>query len=79
VTGYTSYWTLLVYLTGVEEGVQGGETVFYEGRDEKEIIVGIKRGSALLHRHGGGDSLLHEGRAVIKGTKWVLRSDLIFG
>jgi 2OG-Fe(II) oxygenase superfamily len=79
VTGYTSYWTLLVYLTGVEDGVQGGETVFYEGRDEKEIIVSIERGLALLHRHGGSDCLLHEGRTVTKGAKWVLRSDLMFG
>jgi hypothetical protein len=79
-TGGTSYWTLLVYLTGEEDGVEGGQTVFYEdGKDGKEVIVCIERGLALLHRHGGSDCLLHEGREVLKGTKWVLRSDLVFG
>src|SRR5271170_7035043 len=83
-SGFTSYWTLLVYLTGKEDGVEGGETVFYEpygkGKsDIREIVVGIERGMALLHRHGGSDCLLHEGRTVTKGIKWVLRSDLVFG
>jgi 2OG-Fe(II) oxygenase superfamily len=82
ISGFTSYWTLLVYLTGKEDGVEGGETVFYQSgksKDTTEIVVKIERGMALLHRHGGSDCLLHEGRLVTKGTKWVLRSDLVFG
>ena len=82
MTGFTSYWTLLIYLTGKEDGVEGGETVFYEGNKKevgKEIIVGLDRGTALLHRHGRSDCLLHEGSMVKKGTKWVLRSDVVFG
>lgn len=31
---------------------------------------------ALLHRHGE-QCLLHEGREVLSGEKWVLRSDLV--
>lgn len=34
---------------------------------------------ALLHRQEGRDCRLHEARPVIKGTNWVLRSDLVFG
>jgi len=82
-SGFVSYWTLLVYLTGRDDGVEGGETVFYlpggKKGQEKEIVVDIDRGFALLHRHGGNDCLLHEGRVVRKGVKWVLRSDLVFG
>jgi alpha-1,3-mannosyltransferase len=82
-SGFVSYWTLLVYLTGKEDGVEGGETAFYlpgtKKNGEKEIVVAIERGLALLHRHGGSDCLLQEGRVVTKGTKWVLRSDLVFG
>ena len=82
-SGFVSYWTLLVYLTGKEDSVEGGETVFYlpggKKDQEKEIVVDIDRGLALLHRHGGSDCLLHEGRVVTKGVKWVLRSDLVFG
>lgn len=45
ISGYTSYWALLVYLTGKEDGVEGGETVFYQDakKDSKEIVVNIER------------------------------------
>jgi hypothetical protein len=33
-------------------------------------------GMGLLHKHGD-DCLLHEGREVKAGVKWVLRSDLV--
>ncbi|KAK0240254.1 hypothetical protein EDD85DRAFT_824869 [Armillaria nabsnona] len=80
ITGAKSEWTLLIYLSGVEDGVQGGETIFY--RDEKcrrdeTTVAPLNRGTALLHRHGQ-DCLLHEGSEVVKGTKYVLRSDLMF-
>jgi hypothetical protein len=70
LSGWTSYWTLLIYLSGKEDGV---ETVFYEsGKNGQEISVTIERRMALLHRQGGRGCLLHEARLVIKGTKWVL-------
>lgn len=40
------------------------------------IIVDPEIGMALLHKHGH-ECLLHEGREVTKGEKWVLRSDLV--
>ncbi|KLJ07809.1 hypothetical protein EMPG_16719 [Blastomyces silverae] len=40
------------------------------------IIVGLETGMALLHRHGER-CLLHEGREVVGGEKWVIRSDLV--
>ena len=80
-------WTLLIYLTGPVTGCVGGATVFYpelgpakkfsgkssDGTDP--IVVDLEVGMALLHKHGQ-DCLLHEGRAVIQGEKWVIRSDL---
>ena len=80
-------WTLLVYLTGPATGCIGGETVFYpdspSGRKfrarsdvgEEPIVVGLEVGMALLHRHGQ-ECLLHEGREVHEGEKWIIRSDL---
>ncbi|KIW88938.1 uncharacterized protein Z519_10422 [Cladophialophora bantiana CBS 173.52] len=71
-------WTLLIYLTTCE----GGETAFYPEALEKgdrppdPIVVGPETGMALLHKHGD-DCLLHEGREVKSGEKWVLRSDLV--
>ncbi|KAL8910794.1 MAG: hypothetical protein Q9171_003930 [Xanthocarpia ochracea] len=80
-------WTLLIYLTGPSTGCIGGETVFYpelgpaknfsgpdnDGRNP--VVVDLEVGMALLHKHGQ-DCLLHEGREVTAGEKWVIRSDL---
>jgi hypothetical protein len=71
-------WTLLLYLTSTAEGCIGGETVFYP-RDRRsqrdEIAVPLDTGMLLLHKHGD-DCLLHEGREVTAGEKWVIRTDL---
>ncbi len=40
------------------------------------VVAEVEPGLALLHRHGD-DCLLHEGREVIAGEKWILRSDLV--
>ncbi|KAG5732744.1 hypothetical protein E4T56_gene16733 [Termitomyces sp. T112] len=80
ITGAKSEWTLLIYLTGVEDGVEGGETLFYKderGKPQEVITAPLTKGTALLHRHGQ-ECMLHEGSKVIKGNKYVLRSDLMF-
>ncbi|KAI9715548.1 MAG: hypothetical protein M1828_000800 [Chrysothrix sp. TS-e1954] len=82
-------WTLLLYLTSANEGCVGGETVFYPERNPGKgqtksqmevlpldpIAVPPKTGMALLHKHGK-DCMLHEGKEVLEGEKWVIRSDL---
>lgn len=80
-------WTLLIYLTGPSTGCVGGETVFYpelgpakkfsgkENSGANPVVVDLEVGMALLHRHGQ-ECLLHEGREVAEGEKWVIRSDL---
>ena len=72
-------WTLLIYLSTCE----GGETVFHPESSGRKgeispdpIVIDLEAGTALLHRHGE-DCILHEGREVRKGEKWVLRSDLV--
>jgi hypothetical protein len=80
ITGAKSEWTLLIYLTGVADGIEGGETLFYReqrGKPTEVITAPLTRGTALLHRHGN-ECMLHEGSLVLKGTKYVLRSDLMF-
>ncbi|KAH7915008.1 hypothetical protein BJ138DRAFT_1123068 [Hygrophoropsis aurantiaca] len=79
-TGAKSEWTLLIYLSGIEDGVEGGETLFYQderGKPRKVITAPLTRGTALLHRHGH-ECMLHEGSLVQSGTKYILRSDLMF-
>ena len=70
-------WTLLIYLTSCG----GGETVFYPDAVRNEpnpvpVAVGMEAGMALLHRHGE-KCMLHEGKEVTSGEKWVLRSDIV--
>ncbi|TPX66086.1 hypothetical protein SpCBS45565_g04736 [Spizellomyces sp. 'palustris'] len=60
--------------------LEGGETVFYRGtpKNKKPVLsVAPVTGMALLHAQGGR-CLLHEGAVVRKGSKWVLRSDLMY-
>lgn len=80
-------WTLLLYLTDTSTGCLGGETVFYpelgqakayfdkRNADLEPISIFPEVGMALLHKHGN-DCLLHEGREVTSGEKWIIRSDL---
>ena len=85
-TAAKTTWTLLIYLTGTSTGCIGGETVFYPefgsakdfGKGSQQsapIVVNLEVGMALLHKHGQ-DCLLHEGREVTQGEKWVIRTDL---
>ncbi|WGT61538.1 prolyl hydroxylase family protein [Variovorax paradoxus] len=64
--GLTSQLTLLVYLN---DGFTGGDTDFREFRVRPEA------GAALLFIH----DTWHEGAAIEEGTKYVLRSDVMYG
>lgn len=75
-------WTVLLYLTSAATGCKGGETVFHPGdmlsetaATEKEIAVSLETGMVLMHKHGR-DCMLHEGREVLEGEKWLIRTDL---
>ncbi|KAG0705898.1 hypothetical protein DFH29DRAFT_904203 [Suillus ampliporus] len=79
-TGAKSEWIVLVYLTGIEDGIEGGETLFYKderGKPRETIVAPLTRGTVLLHRHGN-ECMLHEGSLVRNGTKYILRSDLMY-
>lgn len=69
--------TVLIYLN--DEGLQGGETVFYKDHDGKRVAVKFKpkRGALLFHGHGSR-CLTHEASEVVRGAKYVLRTDVVF-
>lgn len=60
----------------------GGETVFYHSSmvTPQTVIAEVKpqRGMLLLHGHGS-HCLTHESRVVTSGTKYVLRTDIVYG
>lgn len=64
--GLTSKLTLLVYLN---DDFGGGETDF------RDFIVTPAKGSALVFVH----DTWHAGAEVTAGTKYVLRSDILYG
>ncbi|KAJ1921943.1 hypothetical protein H4219_000290 [Mycoemilia scoparia] len=55
----------------------GGETVFYLNNPRQDVRITPEVGKALLHKHGS-DCILHESVPVIKGYKYLLRSDVVF-
>jgi hypothetical protein len=76
-----------LYLTDASSGCKGGETVFWpelgqaknynahSNAGSQPVSVAPEMGMALLHKHGD-DCLLHEGKEVLGGEKWIIRSDL---
>lgn len=61
-----SFQTILIYLN---EGYEGGETEFF-GLE----IIPPKTGRAIVFMH----HLMHEGLPIIKGTKYALRTDIMY-
>ena len=80
--------SLLTFIIYLSDGFEGGATTFYSEDDRSSCwregrAVALKvtpvEGAALLFWHGQHpDSPLHEGSMVIKGTKYVLRSDVMY-
>jgi 2OG-Fe(II) oxygenase superfamily len=66
--------TILVYLSSC----QGGATRFDKPDGSGEVAFNPTVGSMLIHLHGD-DCLLHQADPVIAGTKYVLRTDLVYG
>lgn len=62
-----SLLTLMVYLN---DGFAGGATAFHDFEVEVVPVTGM----ALLFQH----RLLHEGCVLVDGTKYVLRSDVMY-
>ena len=70
---YTDY-TLLIYLNG---NVEGGETIFWETKKIEKERVKPEEGKLLLHAHGAR-CLMHAGDLVRKGSKYMLRADVMY-
>lgn len=78
--GLRSGLTMLLYLNGPADGVQGGSTRLF-GRNGVVVDVEPVKGAALFFRHGFGfDSVVHEGCRVTGGVaKYVARINVMYG
>jgi hypothetical protein len=74
-----SFMTFLMYLN---DDFTGGQTRFYlpDAAAGNMTARGVcpKQGSVLVFPQGNTASLIHEGSAVTQGTKYVVRSDVIY-
>jgi hypothetical protein len=77
--GPRSCLSMLLYLNGPEEGVQGGSTRLFRP-DRGHVDITPKKGSALFFRHGSGvASVLHAGARVFGDVpKYVARINVMY-
>ncbi len=72
---YESRITFMIYLS---DNFEGGQTTFDYKNEENNLLQKIeirpKTGTALCFVH----EIKHEGKPVLKGTKYVLRSDIMY-
>lgn len=80
--GEISYYTLHLYLNEPQsaapgERTEGGATRFHsmDWDEEKFLDVEPRVGRVLIFQHR---NLLHSGDDVVKGTKYTLRTDLMY-
>jgi hypothetical protein len=75
-----SFYTCLIYLNDASE-FDGGETSFFWPSSKDGVLIkrGIspKSGAFLFFPHGN-KALVHEGSAVTKGFKYVIRTDVLY-
>lgn len=69
--GGVSIFTVLIYLNTAEEG---GETRIYDQSKPEKILIEAEKGRMLTFSH----DIAHTGEELKKGTKIVLRTDLIY-
>ena len=79
-TEFQTHYTVHLYLNDSVENnpgsdLVGGATAFLERRGEKRVEVNPKIGSVLIFQHKG---LFHEGAKVDKGTKYTMRTDILY-
>merc|ERR1712066_538473 len=74
-------WSQLTWVAYLNDAFEGGATRFYVRRGSQTKVVGVpaRRGAALVFFHGDHPlSLLHEGGLVSTGTKYIIRSDVLY-
>ena len=78
--GLRSGMTMLLYLNGQADGVQGGSTRLFRDDGHWVDVMPVK-GSALFFQHGAGpQSVLHEGCRVSGNvSKYVARINVMYG
>merc|ERR1712151_873891 len=77
---YGDRWSQLTFLLYLNDDFEGGQTrFFFPGDHNRKFHVRPTIGTALCFFHGEHPlSPLHEGCVVSSGTKYVLRTDVLY-
>lgn len=67
-------FSLLSFIVYLNDNFQGGETRFFHERGSLRFSVKPQTGTALVFLH----NQYHEGAFVVRGRKYVLRSDVMY-
>lgn len=75
-----TFYTIQLYLNDSaandpQSDLVGGATAFLSRKGDARIDVNPKAGSVLIFQHRG---LFHEGARVDKGTKYTMRTDILY-
>lgn len=84
--GSRSHYSLILYLNTVGEDYEGGRTRFLcdgGGRDGGASSSSSSSGSSVVHQQAGdvlvfSHELLHDSTPVLRGRKYVLRTDVMY-
>merc|ERR1711904_347445 len=77
--GEETEYTLLIYLNGSSmSDLEGGDTIFWATKKKELCRVAPEEGKMLLHAHGQR-CLMHAGDEVKKGSKYMVRADVMYG
>jgi len=74
---HQSWLTFMIYLNDNTE-FEGGNTIFYDSAGRATISVAPKAGLALVFIQGTEGNMLHCGEGISSGTKYILRTDIMF-
>lgn len=74
--GRESAMTFLILLS---DGYEGGDTIFYDQRQQKTVNVRTPKGGVLMFFHGMHPlQVLHEGQQIESEMKYMIRTELVF-
>lgn len=67
--------TFMIYLNGSED-FEGGRTLFFNSKEDETIIGNYvpEKGDLMIFDH----NLWHSGEMVLRGEKYILRSDIVY-
>jgi hypothetical protein len=79
---YSDRWSMMTFLIYLNDDFDGGCTTFYLPSSKIGTLnarpVQPRTGSVLCFPHGEVGCLLHEGSGVLRGAKYVVRTDLLY-